>query len=179
MVEARVTTKTGDDGTTGLFFGGRVPKDDPWVEAYGTGDEVVAALGAARAEATADQPLQALLTRLQRDMFVVNAEMATAPAKRGKLEDGKTRVTAAMVDALDPLIAEGLAARPLENRFVLPGGTRLAAALDVARVTARRAERRAVTAYGADAGEPVRYLNRLSDLLFVLARAAEDAPEYL
>ena len=175
---AVVYTKTGDDGTTGLFYGGRLRKDEARVEAYGTVDEAVAAVGAARAES--GDGLSAVLARIQRELFVVGAELATAPENRRKLRDGTTRVTAEMVDALEPLIDSELRARPLENRFVLPGGTRLAAALDVARVTVRRAERRAITALaGEDAGEVIRYLNRLSDLLFVLARSAESEPEYL
>ena len=179
MAEARVYTKTGDDGTTGLFFGGRRRKDNAQVEAYGTVDEAVAALGVARAEASGE--LARLLARVQRELFVVGAELATDRANRAKLNDGTTRVTGAMVDDLEPLIDAELARRPLEARFVLPGGTRMAAALDVARVTVRRAERRA-TALSAVEGvdsQVVRYLNRLSDLLFVLARAAEDEPEYL
>lgn len=173
---AKVYTKTGDDGTTGLFHGGRLRKDDAQVEAYGTVDEAVAALGSARAEAKGD--LAALLARLQRELFVVGAELATATDRRSRLEDGVTRVTASMVSALEPLIDAQLEARPLENRFVLPGGSRLAAALDVARVTVRRAERRALAAIAAaDPGEVVHYLNRLSDLLFVLARAANLAAD--
>lgn len=176
---AQVYTKTGDDGTTGLFYGGRLRKDDAQVEAYGTVDEAVSALGVARAEADSPE-LAALLARLQRELFVVGAELATDPDNRTKLADGATRVTSDMVAALEPLIDHELAARPLENRFVLPGGSRLGAALDVARVTVRRAERRAISALAdLDPGQVVRYLNRLSDLLFVLARAAEGEPEYL
>src|SRR5205807_645647 len=114
---AQVYTKTGDDGTTGLFYGGRLRKDDARVEAYGTVDEVVSALGMARAEASGE--MADVLTRLQRELFVVGAELATDPANRHKLADGQTRVTAAMVDALEPLIDRELEAKPLENRFVL------------------------------------------------------------
>lgn len=179
VTEARVYTKTGDDGTTGLYFGGRVRKDHARVEALGTVDEAVAALGAARAAAGQGERGQ-LLARLQRELFVVGAELATAPYNRDKLEDGRTRVTAAMVDALEPLIDAELVAQPLEGRFVLPGGTLLAAALDTARVTVRRLERRAIAALDkADPGQVIRYVNRLSDLLFVLARGVEDQPEYL
>ena len=174
-------TKTGDDGTTGRFYGGRVRKDDPVIEASGAIDEAVAALGAARAEAAGRPEIGELVVRLQREMFVVGAEVNTEAERRDRLEDGRTRVTMDMVTALEPLIDAGLAERPLENRFVLPGGTRLSAALDTARVTVRRAERRVVAASGDDvAGPAVQYLNRLSDLLFVLARVADDAPpEYL
>ena len=173
-------TKTGDDGTTGLLYGGRLRKDHALVEAYGTVDEAIAALGSARAESTSSAELRMLLARLQRDLMVLGAELATAREHKHKLDDGRTRVTAAMVDALDPMIDERLARKPLEPRFVLPGGTRLAAAIDTARVTVRRAERRVLAALDDDdQGEVVRYLNRLSDLLFVLAREAEDEPEYL
>ena len=174
-------TKTGDDGTTGRFFGGRARKDEPVIEASGAIDEAVAALGMARAEAGSRPELAELLARLQREMFVVGAEVNTEVERRDRLEDGRTRVTMAMVTALEPLIDAGLVERPLENRFVLPGGTRLSAALDLARVTVRSAERRVIAALeGQPAGPAVQYLNRLSDLLFVLARVADDAPpEYL
>jgi cob(I)alamin adenosyltransferase len=176
---AQVYTKTGDDGTTSLLYGGRRRKDDARVEACGAIDEAVAALGAARFEA-GPGGLHELLTRLQRELFAVGAELATSPENRSKLRDGTTRVTAGMVRALEPLIDAELESRPLENRFVLPGGTRLGAALDLSRVTVRRAERRAVAALeGEEPGEVLHYLNRLSDLLFVLARGAEGEPDYL
>src|SRR5437660_3514562 len=112
MAEARVYTKTGDDGTTGLLFGGRLRKDDALVEAYGTVDEAIAALGTARAESDDGGELRPLLARLQRELMVVGAELATAPEHKHKLEDGRTRVTAEMVDALDPMIDERLQRKP-------------------------------------------------------------------
>jgi cob(I)alamin adenosyltransferase len=173
----KVYTRTGDDGTTGLFYGGRVDKDGAGPEAYGTTDEVVSALGLARAECAADSELGALLVRLQRELFVVGAELATAPDNRRKLRDGATRVTAAMVEALEPII-DDVSTRfepPLE--FVLPGENRVSAALDVARTTTRRAERACVTATRDGWLEPtsqvVPYLNRLADLCWTLGRWQE------
>jgi cob(I)alamin adenosyltransferase len=173
----KVYTRKGDDGTTGLLFGGRVPKDGPGPTAYGATDEAVAALGLARAECAEDDPLFGLLVRLQRELFVVGAELATAPAQRTKLTDGTTRVTPEMVTALEPLIDESTAQFDPPTEFVLPGETRVAAALDLARTVVRRAERECVTATGAGWLEPsssvVPYLNRLADLCWTLARAYE------
>lgn len=178
-----VATGAGDDGTTGLLYGGRVSKDSLAVEAYGTIDETVAALGLARAELAAPPPgiladVAALVTRLQRDLFVAGAELATGVDAIDRLQDGITRVDETMVLAVESDLAtwEGRVTMPRE--FVLPGATRLSAALEVARVTARRAERR-VVALGR-AGHPlgswvVPWLNRVADLLWVLARAAEAA----
>ena len=182
-----VATKRGDDGTTGLLFGGeRVFKDDPQTEAFGAIDEAVAALGLARAEAgwmaqSGTLPptiahLPDLILRLQRDLFVAGAELATAPGAEGRQKTGQTRVSVAMVDALDELLAEAEAAIEMPLEFVVPGETRLSAALELARTIVRRAERRAV---GLRRAEPrpgdqlLPYLNRLADLLWVLARAAE------
>ena len=182
-----MATGRGDDGSTGLLYGGpRIAKDDPRTEAYGTIDEAVAALGLARAELLAAaaaeavpaalQALGPLILRLQRELFVVGAELATAAAARDRLEDGRTRVSEAMVEALEALLAEQEAAIEMPREFVVPGETRLSAALEQARTVARRAERRVVTAQraGLAAGPwAVPYLNRLADLLWVLARAAE------
>jgi cob(I)alamin adenosyltransferase len=167
----RIYTKTGDDGSTGLLYGGRVSKADLVTEAYGTTDEVVAALGAARAIA-GDEVGQELL-RLQRELFVIGADLAANPAERSKLEPGVSLVTAEMVEALERWIDETVAAHPLPNAFVVPGANQVGAALDVARAVARRAERAVVALESSD--RPVnadvrRYLNRLSDLLFCLAR---------
>lgn len=175
----KVYTRTGDDGTTGLFFGGRVPKDDVGPSTYGTTDEIVSALGLARAETDAESELGALLIRLQRELFVVGAELATAPENRTKLTDGTTRVTAEMVRALEDVIDDVSARIDAPTEFVLPGENRVSAALDVARTTTRRAERECVHATRAGWLEPesqvVPYLNRLADLCWTLGRWQEGA----
>lgn len=173
----KVYTKTGDDGTTGLFFGGRVGKSDIGPEAYGTVDEAVSVIGVARADCASGSELHELLVRLQRELFVVGAELATAPENRAKLTDGTTRVTSEMVGALEPIIDDvtGRFAQPTE--FVLPGEDRVGAVLDLARTVVRRGERAAVEATKVAWLEPssavVPYLNRLADLLWVLARWQE------
>lgn len=168
----RIYTKTGDDGTTGLLYGGRISKADPAAEAYGAVDEAVADLGAARALASDSRAQQEIL-ELQRDLFVVGADLATNPSQRAKLEPGVSMVTAAMVERLEGAIDRMVEERPLPREFVVPGANQASAALDVARATVRRAERRVVAMReaGSDVNpEALRYLNRLSDLLFVMAR---------
>ncbi len=173
----KVYTRTGDDGTTGLLYGGRAPKDGPGPSAYGTSDEAVSALGLARAETERGGELDTLLIRLQRELFVLGAELATEPEQRPKLADGVTRVTAAMVADLEPLIDDITARYEPPQEFVLPGETRVAAALDVARTVVRRAERECVSATSVGWLEPesqvVPYLNRLADLVYTLARWQE------
>ena len=176
----RIYTKTGDDGTTGLLYGGRVPKDDLLTEAYGTTDEAVAALGLARALA-GDEEIRPSLLALQRELFVVGADLATDPSSRGKLEPGVSLVVAAMVERLEQQIDELVAARPLPQVFIVPGANPASAAIDLARSIVRRAERNVVALERADRvvnPEVRRYLNRLSDLLFVVARwqAGETEP---
>ena len=171
----KIYTKRGDDGSTGLLYGGRVSKADLRTEAYGTTDEAVAALGAARAFC-ADEDLAALLLRLQRQLFVAGAELATAAANHAKLVAGQTRVDAAMVAELEGLIDDYSARTPMPEEFVVPGETRASALIDLARTVVRRAERRVVELAGAGelpGSDLVRWLNRLSDLLFVLARHEE------
>lgn len=185
---SQVATGKGDDGTTGLLFGGRVSKDDPRTEAYGTVDEAVAALGLARAatldmaraealpEDVADLPER--LLRIQRELFVVAAELATNPDALDRLKDGVTRVDEVMVQRLESDLSAAEAGITLANEFVVPGGTTLSAHLEVARTVVRRAERRAISLRGE--GQHlgpwlVPYLNRLADLLWVLARQAEAA----
>jgi cob(I)alamin adenosyltransferase len=175
----RIYTKTGDDGTTGLLYGGRVPKDDAATEAYGTTDEAVAALGVARA--LADARMAEEILSLQRDLFVVGADLATNPNERGKLEGGVSLVTEEMTARLEGRIDELVAERSLPNAFIVPGANEVSASLDLARSVVRRAERNVVSLEreGRDVNPEVRrYLNRLSDLLFVLARraAGEDEP---
>jgi len=175
----RIYTRKGDTGTTGLLFGGaRVSKADLRTDAYGTTDEAVSALGLARASlaGTEAAPLADLVLRLQRELFVVGAELATHVGNRAKLTDGVSRVTADMVTALEHEIDALEAGHPMPAEFVIPGETLAGAAIDLARTTVRRAERRAV-ALAAQGGLPdsqvVPYLNRLADLLFVAARAAD------
>jgi cob(I)alamin adenosyltransferase len=166
----KLYTKTGDDGTTGLFGGGRVPKASARVEAYGTVDETNAFLGVARATGL-DPSLDAVLARVQEDLFTLGAELACVPGREAKLAMGL--LGEADVERLERAIDEADAACPPLKSFVLPGGTPQAAALHVARTVCRRAER-AVLAVddAAPRREVVVYLNRLSDLLFALARRA-------
>jgi cob(I)alamin adenosyltransferase len=172
----KIYTRKGDDGTTGLYFGGRVRKDDDAPRAYGTVDEAQAAIGLARAEAIAagDVELDAVLVGVCRDLYVCMAELATLPENRAKLQDV---VTTAMVTALEPLIDGAMGRFPMPTEFVIPGATRTSALLDVARTVVRRAERESL-AVAAEGSHVVAYLNRLSDLLWALARAQE-GPEHL
>lgn len=174
----KVYTRKGDDGTTGLLYGGRVGKDSPGPTAYGEVDEAVSALGLARAETESGSELHEILVRLQREMFVVGAELATAPENRGKLTPEVSLVTAGMVEALEPLIDDLTARYDPPQEFVLPGENRVAAALDLARTVVRRAERASVAAARAgwlEQSHVVPYLNRLADLVYTLARWQEGA----
>ena len=175
----RIYTKAGDDGTTGLLYGGRISKADAATEAYGTTDEAVAVIGLARA-LSEDLALGERLLSLQRQLFVVGADLATNPDERGKLQPGVSLVTDEDVDGLEVWIDELVTAHPLPNAFVVPGANPVSACLDVARSVVRRAERRVVELRegGAEVNDAVvRYLNRLSDLLFVLARVAAGETE--
>jgi cob(I)alamin adenosyltransferase len=184
-----VATGKGDDGTTGLLYGGqRIPKDDLRTEAYGTIDEAVAALGLARAQlglkdrlgslSAGFGDLSSLILRFQRELFVAAAEMATNPDAWDRLEDGRTRVSQAMVDGVEAVLHDVEDHVEMPREFVVPGETPTSAMLELARTTLRRAERRAVT-LGREGLLPgphlLPYLNRLADLLWVLARAAEQA----
>lgn len=177
----KIYTRTGDDGTTGLFYGGRVAKDSELPSAYGSVDEAQAFLGLARAE-VGDTELGHILLGLARDLYVLMAELATAAPNRHKLVDGSSRTTKAMVDALEPLIDDATSRFAMPTEFVIPGGTRVGALLDVARTVVRRAERASLMAID-ETSFAVMYLNRLSDLLWALARwqdgsviLAKDAP---
>ena len=187
--DSAVATGKGDDGTTGLLYGGeRIAKDDARSEAYGTIDEAVAALGLARAELGLKQQLDVvppglagiadLILRLQRELFVVGAELATNPAAWDRLQDGTTRVSAEMVEGIDALLRDLEAHVEMPREFIVPGESRTSAAIELARTILRRAERRAV-ALSRDGLVPgpylLPYLNRLADLLWVLARAVEQA----
>jgi cob(I)alamin adenosyltransferase len=172
-----IYTRKGDDGTTGLLFGGRVRKDDPAPRAYGAVDEAQAAIGIARAEARAlpdgvDGALDVLLVGLCRDLYVCMAELATLPEARGKLNAGESLATAEMVTKLEPLIDDAMGRFEMSRDFAVPGGNRVSAALDVARTVVRRAERDSLSVAAADS-HVVPYLNRLSDLLWALARWQE------
>ncbi|HEX8067128.1 MAG TPA: cob(I)yrinic acid a,c-diamide adenosyltransferase [Thermoleophilaceae bacterium] len=175
----RIYTRNGDDGTTGLWYGGRVPKCDPRPEAYGAVDEAASALGLCRAAAGDDPELQADVLRLQNELFVAGAELATAPEAAQRLEDGVSRVTREMVERLESDIDRYMDRVDLPPKFVIPGGTELSARLDVARAAVRRAERRVVELDRAgDLREAtvLQFLNRASDALFAMARYA-DEPE--
>lgn len=167
----KIYTRTGDTGTTGLFGGGRVEKDAPLVEAYGSVDELNACIGVARAELT-EGTIHGWLGAVQADLLTLGAELACAPNKQDRLAlrliDGEDAAK------LERWIDEAeLALEPLKN-FVLPGGSRAAALLHQARTVCRRAERRVLHAsrVAGVRGELIVYLNRLSDFLFVVARRA-------
>jgi len=164
----KIYTRTGDDGTTGLLGAGRVPKHDARVEAYGCVDELNAALGVARAADTG-RLVDEHLAALQQQLFQVGAELATSDAR---LLASLERVSDDDVAALERLIDRFDAELAPLTRFILPGGTPLAAQLHLARTVCRRAERRVTALAGREHVEPrlVRWLNRLADLLFVMAR---------
>jgi cob(I)alamin adenosyltransferase len=175
----KIYTRKGDDGTTGLWYGGRVPKFHGRPEAYGSVDEAASALGMARAAAERGGELYEDILRVQGELFVAGAELATAPEAAGRLEPGVSQVTPGMVDRLEADIDRYMDRVELPPKFTIPGGTELSARLDVARAAVRRAERRvsALKAQGDLADESVlTYLNRLSDALFAMARFA-DEPE--
>jgi cob(I)alamin adenosyltransferase len=168
----RLYTGKGDDGTTGLLYGGRVPKDSAHPRAVGAVDEAQAAIGVARSLCERDSDLDRQLTHVCRDLWVLMGELATLPENHGKLTDGQTRVSAAMVEAVAAMVDElGERFEP-PAAFAVPGQTPLAAHLDLARTVVRRAEREAVAAT-AEGSRVLPYLNRLSSLLWVQARWAE------
>ena len=167
-----ISTKRGDDGTTGLLYGGRVRKDSLRIEANGAIDEAQAALGLARAEVRGT-PLDEELVGLERGLWVLMAEVATEPRNRRKLAAGATLVTMEMVDALERRVHELEASGAVPSEFVVPGQSRASAALDLARTVVRRAERLAVGLRLESSSQVVPYLNRLSDLCWILARSEE------
>ena len=168
----KIYTKAGDDGTTGLYYGGRVRKDDPAPSAYGDVDEAQAAIGLARSEAERGGELDSMLISLERDLWVLMADLATETENRSKLVADKSLVTQDMVDAVEMLIDNiTLRFAPI-TEFVVPGQNRMAALLDVARTVVRRAERTSLNA-AADGSLVIAYLNRLSDLMWTLARWQE------
>ena len=172
----RIYTRTGDAGATRLATGETVSKSDPRVEAYAAVDETNACVGMARVHTRADPAFDALLARVQNELFDLGADLAT-PAKPDEAPGAMLRILDSQVERLEGEIDELNAALPPLTSFILPGGTPAAAALHLARTVCRRAEREAVRL--VEAGPTVspaamRYLNRLSDLLFVAARYAND-----
>jgi len=173
----KIYTKKGDDGTTSLWYGGRVPKHHGRTEAYGALDEACSQLGVARALCTpAQAELAADILRLQDDIFVAGAELATAPEAGERLEDGISRTTEAMVAELEQGIDRYMAQVELPPQFVIPGGNQLSAQLDVARTTIRRAERRISALKQNDeliAETVIHFVNRASDYAYAMARFAD------
>ena len=177
MARKSIVTRTGDGGETGLLYGGRVSKADPRTEAYGSIDEAISALGAARAVVT-DRARHAIILRLQSELFTVGAELATDSSQSETLEKHFLVISPEFTARVEQEIGELEATVQLPDAFVIPGGTPSGAALDVARTVLRRAERRIVALRAADVAvslELLRYVNRLSDLVFMLARAEEGA----
>jgi cob(I)alamin adenosyltransferase len=175
----KIYTKKGDDGTTSLWYGGRVAKTDARTEAYGSIDEANSALGVARALCKAENQadLHTTILSLQQDLFVAGAELATSPEAAERLEDGVSRITDGMVEALEVDIDRYMNQVDLPPHFIIPGGTELSAALDVARSAIRRAERRLVQlrdSEGLASDAVLRFVNRASDLAFALARYADE-----
>lgn len=169
MARKKIYTRTGDDGTTGLLYGGRVAKHSEMPEACGSVDEAQAVLGMARAEAGKGSEVDAALTPLMKDLYVLMAELATQTDNRQKLAPGESLVTDEMVNKLETLIDSFDERFTPPTEFVVPGENRVSALLDLGRTVVRRAERHALPA----APPPSRvgpYLNRLSDLLWTMAR---------
>ncbi|HEY8346732.1 MAG TPA: cob(I)yrinic acid a,c-diamide adenosyltransferase [Symbiobacteriaceae bacterium] len=169
----KIYTRRGDAGQTSLRWGERIAKDAPRVEAYGTVDEANALLGMALATLPREnaEPLRSILTRIQRELFDLGADLACPPNRQ---QGEQLRIREEMVEALEQDIDALDANLPPLKRFILPGGSPAAAALHAARTVVRRAERRVVTLAAAEEvdGVLLKYLNRLSDLLFVAAREA-------
>lgn len=168
----KIYTRKGDDGTTGLLYGGRVRKDAPGPTAYGDVDEAQAAIGVARAHTPAGSELNDLLISIERDLWVLMADLATGASHREKLSPGVSLVTVDMVEHLEHLIDDYSSRSEMPTEFVVPGEEPVAAFLDVARTVVRRAERQSLAA-AAEASFALSYLNRLSDLLWTLARWRE------
>lgn len=170
---AKVTTRGGDQGYTGLLGAERVPKHDARIEALGLVDEATSALGLARASATEERVRQ-LILGWQQSLYQLMAEVASTPESAGKLNLKK--IAAADIEALEKISEELKREAPIGNRFIIPGESFPGAALDLARTIVRRAERHVARMHHAgDLANPeiLRYLNRLSDTLFILARYVE------
>ena len=172
MPNPRVYTRSGDLGETGLLFGGRVAKSDPATEAYGTIDEAVSMMGLGRALSRSGR-VKDVLVRVQRELYLLASELATAPEHRSLLEQRVGTVTPSMVEDLERLIDDLREDVEFPSAFIVPGASPASAAIDVARTSCRTAERRIVSLRQAGRlpnDEVLRYVNRVSDLLFVLAR---------
>ncbi|MBA3559691.1 MAG: cob(I)yrinic acid a,c-diamide adenosyltransferase [Pyrinomonadaceae bacterium] len=169
----KIYTKTGDAGETGLFGGGRVSKDDPRVEAYGDVDELNAVLGVARAVELMPR-IDEIVVLVQRDLFSLGSLIATPDREKMRQHLEKARIDEDRISELERAIDEGEAELEPLRAFILPGGTPKSAALHAARTVCRRAERRVIALTREVEIPPivVKYLNRLSDLLFVLSRVA-------
>jgi cob(I)alamin adenosyltransferase len=174
----KIYTKKGDDGTTSLWYGGRIPKHHGRTDAYGTLDEACSLLGVARALCGPEhEELARDILRLQDDIFIAGAELATAPEASERLEDGISRTTEEMVAELERLIDRYMSEVELPPQFVFPGGYQLSAQLAVARTVVRRAERRIseLNEQGELASETaIHFDNRASDLVYAMARWADD-----
>ncbi len=171
----KIYTKKGDDGTTGLLYGGRVAKDSIRIELNGAVDEAQAALGMARSHLERGSQLDSILVVLERDLWVLMAEVATSESSRGKLKEGKSLVSLEMVSSLEETIDNVQALFEMPKEFVVPGENKVSASLDVARTVIRRAERLSVSLVAQMPDSRVgMYLNRLSDLVWTLARWQEN-----
>jgi cob(I)alamin adenosyltransferase len=174
----KIYTRKGDDGTTGLWYGGRVPKSGGRPEAYGAVDEAASALGLCRAACGPDDDeVRQDILRIQNELFVLGAELATAPEAAHRLEPGVSQVTQEMIDRLERDIDRYMERVDLPPKFVIPGGTELSARLDVARTAVRRAERRVVDL--GTGGLPLTYLNRASDAVYAIARYTDESDPQL
>ena len=173
----KIYTKKGDKGKTSLLFGTSVSKDNIAPEAYGSVDELVAALGLVRKEEGLNEETKALVLKIQRELFVVGAELATSKSNRKKLISNETLVTKSMVEELEKVIDELTEKNGIPEYFVVPGNSSISSKFDWCRVVSRRAERRCVTWKELNKLEDsfvITYLNRLSDLLWMMARDHED-----
>lgn len=174
----KIYTRKGDDGSTTLWYGGRVAKSDLRPEAYGALDHAAAALGLCRAAAKEEPQLYQDILRVQKEFFVAGAELATAPQAAERLAPGVSQVTDEMVGRVENDIDRYMSQVDLKPKFVVPGGTELSARLDFARTAVRAAERRIVELQlGGEPAETsvLRYVNRISDLLFAMARYADES----
>ena len=168
----KIYTKHGDQGKTGLLYGGRVSKSDPYLSAYCTTDEAVTALGLARSLSDSTD-IKSIIISLQEDLFTIGAELSTSPEDYSKLQKHFTTISQEMTLRLEEKIDELTGKFELPKSFIIPGNSPTSSALDMARTIVRRAEREAVKLYESNLlanSEVLRYLNRLSDLLFILAR---------